>query len=88
MFPQGIYVEIKERIPFAKIQLDKIYIMDNYGVLLGTNVIGENNLPTITGLKTKNHKIGNNVAEKEIISGLKFMRNLNRLSIFEKNQII
>ena len=87
VFPQGIYVEIKERVPFAKIQLEQVYVMDNYGVLLGTNVIGENNLPTITGVKTKNRKIGNNVAKEEIISGLKIMHSLNRLSIFEKNKI-
>ncbi|MBT7272613.1 MAG: FtsQ-type POTRA domain-containing protein, partial [Nitrospina sp.] len=86
-FPQGIYVEIKERVPFAKIQLEQVYVMDNYGVLLGTNVIGENNLPTITGVKTKIRKIGNNVAKEEIISGLKIMHSLNRLSIFEKNKI-
>jgi len=87
VFPQGIYVEIKERVPFAKIQLEQVYVMDNYGVLLGANVIGKNNLPTITGVKTKNRKIGNNIAEEEIISGLKMMHSLNRLSIFEKNQI-
>jgi cell division protein FtsQ len=87
VFPQGIYVEIKERVPFAKIQLEQVYVMDNYGVLLGINVIDENNLPTITGIKTINPKIGNNIAEEEIVSGLKIMNSLNRLSIFEKNQI-
>ena len=87
VFPQGIYVEIKERTPFAKIQMEQVYVMDNYGVLLGAGLRGTNKLPTITGIKMKNPKIGSNVADEEIIRGLKMMRSLNQLSMFEKNPI-
>jgi len=87
VLPQGIYVEIKERTPFAKIQMEQIYVIDNYGVLLGSDLRGANKLPTITGIKMKNHIIGNNVADEEIIRGLKMMHSLNQLSTFEKNPI-
>jgi len=87
VFPQGVYVELKERTPFAKIQLEQVYIMDNYGVLLGTDVGSANKLPTITGIKTPNPKLGSNVADEEIIRGLKMMHSLNQLSMFENNQI-
>ena len=87
VFPQGIYVEIKERTPFAKIQMEQVYVMDNYGVLLGSELRGTNKLPTITGIKMKNPKIGSNVADEEIIRGLKMMRSLNQLPMFEKNPI-
>jgi len=87
VFPQGIYVEIKERTPFAKIQMEQVYVMDNYGVLLGSDLRGANKLPTITGIKMKNPKIGSNVAGEEIIRGLKMMHSLNQLSIFKKNPI-
>jgi len=87
VFPQGIYVEIKERTPFAKIQMEQVYVMDNYGILLGTDLRGANKLPTITGIKMKNPKIGSNVADEEIIHGLKMMRSLNQLAMFEKNPI-
>ena len=87
VFPQGIYVEIKERTPFAKIQLEQVYVMDNYGVLLGSELRGTNKLPTITGIKMKNPKIGINVADEEIIRCLKMMRSLNQLPMFEKNPI-
>ena len=87
VFPQGIYLEIKERTPFAKIQMEQVYVMDNYGVLLGADLRGTNKLPTITGIKMKNPKIGSNVADEEIIRGLKMMRSLNKLSMFEKNPI-
>ena len=87
IFPQGIYVEIKERTPFAKVQLGQVYVMDNYGVLLGTEVGDANKLPTITGIKAQNFKLGSNVANEEIIRGLKMMHSLNQLSMFENNQI-
>ena len=87
VFPQGIYVEIKERTPFAKIQMEQIYVIDNYGVLLGSDLRGANKLPTITGIKMKNPKIGINVADEEIIRSLKMMRSLNQLPMFEKNPI-
>ena len=87
IFPQGIYVELKERTPFAKVQLDQVYVMDNYGVLLGTEVNSQNKLPTITGITRKNAKFGENIVDKEIIDGLKMMHSLNQLSMFEKNKI-
>jgi len=87
VLPQGIYIEIKERIPFAKIQMEKVYVMDNYGVLLGTGLRDANKLPTITGIKMKNPKIGSNVAGEEIIRGLKMMHSLNQLPMFEENPI-
>ena len=87
VFPQGIYLEIKERTPFAKIQMEQVYVMDNYGILLGVDLRGTNKLPTITGIKMKNPKIGSNVADEEIIRGLKMMRSLNQLPMFEKNPI-
>jgi len=86
-FPQAIHIELKERTPFAKIQLERMYVMDNYGVLLGTRFDSPNKLPTITGIKMKNTKLGANVVDEEIIDGLKMMHSLNQLSMFEKNKI-
>jgi cell division protein FtsQ len=87
VFPQGINIEIKERTPFARIKLDKLYIMDNYGILLGKETSNITKLPLITGIKAKNPALGNNVADKEIIRGLKAMHNLNLLPTFKKNPI-
>jgi cell division protein FtsQ len=87
VFPQGINIEIKERTPFARIKLDKLYIMDNYGILLGPEASNLTKLPLITGIAAKNPTPGNNVADKEIIRGLKAMHNLNLLSMFKKNPI-
>ncbi len=87
VFPQAIHIELKERTPLAKIQLEDMYVMDNYGVLLGTEVGSLSKLPTITGIKIKNARLGENVADEEIIDGLKIMHSLNQLSMFEENKI-
>jgi len=87
VFPQGINIEIKERTPFARIKLGKFYIMDNYGILLGSETSNLTKLPLITGITAKNPTPGNNVADEEIIRGLKAMHNLNLLPMFKKNPI-
>ena len=87
VFPQGINIEIKERTPFARIKLDKLYIMDNYGILLGPETSNLTKLPLITGIMAKNPTLGNNIAGEEIIRGLKAMHNLNLLPMFKKNPL-
>jgi len=61
--------------------------MDNYGILLGPETSNLTKLPLITGIKAKNSMPGNNVADEEIIHGLKAMHNLNLLHMFKKNPI-
>ena len=34
VFPQDIVVDVKERKPYARIKLDQVYVMDNFGILL------------------------------------------------------
>jgi cell division protein FtsQ len=87
VFPQEVNIVIKERTPFAKIQLEQVYVMDNFGVLLGKEVGGISKLPVITGINAKKIKLGSNVADAEIIHGLQIMHSLNQLSIFKKNPI-
>ena len=87
IFPQGIHVELKERTPFARIKLDQVYIMDNYGVLLETEGKVLNTLPLITGFSAKNPSLGSNVASENLIDGLTAMHNINLLPIFQNNPI-
>ena len=87
VFPQGLHIDLKERTPFARVQLNQVYVMDNYGILLGLEEGQFNRLPIITGISAKNPKPGNNVANEEMIRGLKMMHYINLLPIFEKNPI-
>ena len=87
VFPQGLHINITERIPFARIQLDQIYMMDSYGVLLGPAEEKFYGLPLLTGIAVKNPTPGYNVANKEVTGGLKAMYDFNQLPIFEENPI-
>ena len=87
VFPQGLYINISERIPFARIQLDQVYMMDSDGVLLGPEEKKFYGLPLLTGIAVKNPTPGHNVANKDVTSGLKAMYDFNQLPIFEENPI-
>ncbi|HAX47081.1 MAG TPA: hypothetical protein DCX78_09700 [Nitrospina sp.] len=87
IFPQGLHIELKERIPFARIQLNQVYVMDNYGILLAPEEKSFDGLPLITGIQAKDPSPGQNVANEEIIRGLKTMYYFNRLPMFERNPI-
>ena len=87
IFPQSLQIDFKERTPFARVKLDQIYVMDNYGILLGLEEGKFNKLPIITGFLKQDLKPGNNVANEKIIQGLKAMYHINLLPIFKKNPI-
>ena len=87
IFPQDVYIELKERVPFARVQLDQVYVMDNYGILLGPEEGKFDGLPLVTGISVKNPMLGNNVANEKIIRGLKTMYHINLLPMFKKNPI-
>ena len=87
VFPQKLDIKLNERIPYARVQLDKVYIMDNYGVLLGPEQEKFSKLPLITGISSKGKQPGNNVVNAEIVNGLKTMHYINLLPIFKKNPI-
>lgn len=85
--PDGIRLHIEERTPYTRIQLDKVYLMDNYGVLMGHDSPVYQHLPLITGMESKDGKLGRNVAGKDLIACLKIMYYLNRLPFFQKDPI-
>ena len=87
VFPQSLYIELKERIPFAKVQLEKIYVMDNFGILLGPEERKFDGLPLITGISAKNPKPGSNVVNEDMIRGLKMMYYINQIPMFKINPI-
>jgi cell division protein FtsQ len=87
VFPQGLHINITERIPLARIQLDQIYMMDSYGVLLGPEEEKFYGLPLLTGIAVKNPTPGYNVASREATGGLKAMYEFNQLPMFEENPI-
>lgn len=85
--PRGIRIEIQERTPFARIQLDKTYLMDHYGVLIVPDNKKHDNLPLITGVKVRGVELGNEISVAGIVPGLQAMHFMNQLDAFKDDPI-
>ncbi len=87
-FPQEILVHVEERKPYARIKLDKVYVMDNFGVLLAPETPAYRHLPLIIHPSAKEEAVlGRNVSEDGVISSLQTMHYFNQLSFFSDNPI-
>jgi len=88
VFPQNIVVDVTERKPYARIQLDRVYVMDNFGVLLSLATKSYSHLPLIihpwSGEKTGP---GQNASLEGVIESLQTMHYLNKMSFFAGNPI-
>ncbi len=88
VYPQRIEVGITERKPYSRIQLDKVYVMDNYGVLLDHDSPRYKNLPLIIQPNKIEPELGHNVAGEGMIRSMKTMHYFNRLPFFRNNPLI
>ena len=86
-FPKRILIDLEERVPFARIQLDKIYVMDNFGVLVSKDDTDYQDLPLITWPSQNSHALGENTGTEGIIKGLKTLHYFNRLPFFKDHPI-
>ncbi len=88
VFPRTIVVDVTERKPYARIKLDQVYVMDNFGVLLSLETPDYRHLPLIiqpwSGEKTA---LGENAALEGVIESLQTMHYLNKMSFFADNPI-
>ena len=82
-FPQKIQIELTERVPYARIKFEKVFLMDNFGVILSEEKTEYRNLPLIVqpGVKPENF------SGERVIQSLKTMHYFNKLSFFEKNPL-
>ena len=85
--PRGIRIEVQERTPFARIQLDKTYLMDHYGVLIVPDNKKYGSLPLITGVKVRGVKPGHEIPVSGIVPGLQAMHFMNQLGAFKDDPI-
>jgi len=85
MFPQGIEIELTERVPYARIKFEKVYLMDNFGAVLSEEKPEYRHLPLIVqgSLKVKPE----NFSGGKVIQGLKTMHYFNKLSFFDNNPL-
>jgi cell division septal protein FtsQ len=87
-FPQEILIHVEERKPYARIKLDKVYVMDNFGVLLAPETPAYRHLPLIVHPPTKEETVlGRSVSGDGVVSSLKHMHYFNQLTFFSDNPI-
>ncbi|MCH6579519.1 MAG: FtsQ-type POTRA domain-containing protein [Nitrospinae bacterium] len=87
LLPRGLRIQVQERTPFARIQLDQTYLMDHYGVLIVPDRPPHRDLPLITGVKVKKVELGNEIPVDGIVPGLQVMHFMNQLDAFKNDRI-
>ena len=85
--PQTLQIRLQERTPYARIQLNRTYLMDNYGVLIASDTGTHDHLPVITGVRSEPVELGREVQVGGLLSGLQAMHFLNRLPYFKDDPI-
>lgn len=85
--PQSLHIHIQERTPYARLELDEVYLMDNYGILIAPAEGRYDNLPLIRGASLDSVNPGQTVNVEWIIPGLQAMHSLNQLELFQDNPL-
>ena len=83
IFPQGLEFELTERVPYARVKKDQIYLMDNSGFILSPEKPGYGHLPLIILHDSKKKDVSN----EELLNSLKTMEYFNQLSFFKNNPL-
>ena len=84
-FPQELQIELIERVPYARVKFEKVFLMDNFGELLSEETPEYKDLPLIVQ-SNKGTKLENFSGDK-VIQSLKTMHYFNKLSFFENNPL-
>jgi hypothetical protein len=82
-FPQELQFNLTERVPYARIKKEKIYLVDSFGVNLSPEKPEYKHLPLIIMQGGKE----NNILEGRVLRSLKTMHYFNKLSFFDNNPL-
>lgn len=85
--PQTLHIRLQERTPYARIKLNRTYLMDSYGVLIAPDAGTHDHLPLITGIRLESAELGHEFQVDGLLPGLKAMHFLNRLPYFKDDPI-
>jgi len=83
IFPRGLEFKLTERVPYARIKKDQIYLVDGFGVILSPEKPEYRHLPLIIMQGEKE----NNFLEGKVLHSLKTMHYFNKLSFFDNNPL-
>ena len=82
-FPQELQIELIERVPYARVKFEKVFLMDNFGELLSEETPEYKDLPLI--VQSNKGAMPENFSGDKVIQSLKTMHYFNKLSFFENN---
>jgi len=85
--PQTLHIRLQERTPYARVKLNRTYLMDNFGILIARDEGSYDHLPVITGARSESVELGREFQVKGLLPGLKAMHFLNRLPYFKDDPI-
>ncbi len=86
-WPNALTIQVQERHPYARVQLDRVFAMDNFGVLIAVDGEEFQSLPLIQGLTSRPGQLGEKIGSKNFLKGLKAMHFLNRLEFFKNDPV-
>ena len=86
-FPQGLEFKLTERVPYARIKKDQIYLVDSFGVTLSPEKAEYRHLPLIIMQNEHQGEEENSFLKGKLLHSLKTMHYFNKLSFFDNNPL-
>jgi hypothetical protein len=86
-FPQGLEFKLTERIPYARIKKEQIYLVDSFGAILSPEKPEYRHLPLIIMQNAHQSEEENSFFKGKLLHGLKTMYYFNKLSFFDNNPL-
>ena len=86
-FPQGLEFKLTERVPYARIKKEQIYLVDSFGVTLSPEKPEYRHLPIIIMQDEHQSKEENSFLKGKLLHSLKTMHYFNKLSFFDNNPL-
>jgi hypothetical protein len=86
-FPQGLEFKLTERVPYARIKKEKIYLVDSFGITLSPEKPEYRHLPLIIIQGEHQDNEDNSFLKGKLLHSLKTMHYFNKLSFFANNPL-
>jgi hypothetical protein len=86
-FPQGLEFKLTERVPYARIKKEQIYLVDSFGVTLSPERPEYRHLPLIIMQGEHQGEEENSFLKGKLLHSLKTMHYFNKLSFFDNNPL-
>ena len=86
-FPRGLEFKLTERVPYARIKKDQIYLVDSFGVTLSPEKSEYRHLPLIIMQGEHQGEEENSFLKGKLLHSLKTMHYFNKLSFFDNNPL-